>query len=113
MSIVEIGCCGAYCKTCRAFSEKACHGCKLGYANKERDINKAKCKIKICCINNSYNTCADCPDYKSCQIINEFYCKNGDKYRKYQQATEYIKENGYEKFLEIADKWKYVYGKYR
>lgn len=26
----EIGCCGAYCKTCREF-EKTCKGCKLGY----------------------------------------------------------------------------------
>jgi hypothetical protein len=113
MSVVEVGCCGAYCKTCRSFAEKVCYGCKLGYSNGERDISKAKCKIKVCCIKRAYNSCADCLDYNSCRIVNEFYNKNGDKYRKYNQATEYIRENGYDKFLDIADKWKNAYGKYK
>jgi len=26
-----IGCCGAYCKTCKAFIDGSCKGCKLGY----------------------------------------------------------------------------------
>lgn len=112
MSVAEIGCCGAYCMTCRSFTEKVCYGCKLGYENRKRDISKAKCKIKVCCIKKVYNTCADCPDYKSCQVVNEFYSKNGDKYRKYNKATEYIRENGYDSFLSIADKWKNAYGKY-
>ena len=50
MSIREIGCCGAYCKTCRSYTTgNNCRGCKLGYESGERDINKAKCKIKVCC----------------------------------------------------------------
>ena len=31
MSISEIGCCGAYCRTCSAFIEQVCKGCKVGY----------------------------------------------------------------------------------
>lgn len=112
MSMIEIGCCGAYCKTCRALSDKTCHGCKLGYQNGDRDINKAKCKIKVCCLKKSYHSCADCKDIISCQIVNEFYSKNGDKYRKYKQATDYIRKDGYDKFLSIADHWKNAYGKY-
>ena len=49
MTIREIGCCGAYCKTCRmASTGSQCKGCKLGYEEGQRDINKAKCKIKTC-----------------------------------------------------------------
>ena len=112
MPIVEIGCCGAYCKTCRAYSEKKCSGCKLGYDTGERDISKAKCKIKKCCMEKSFYTCADCPEYTACQTVQGFYGKTGGKYKKYQQATQYIRENGYDNFIAIADKWKNASGKY-
>ena len=113
MSKIEMGCCGAYCKTCRALSEKTCKGCKLGYDNGDRDINKAKCKIKVCCIHKTNYSCADCRDYTECPLLNEFYSKNGDKYKKYQQAIEFIRENGYDNFFEIADKWNNAYRKYK
>ncbi|MHB0975668.1 MAG: hypothetical protein ACYC1U_00565 [Candidatus Aquicultorales bacterium] len=32
------------------------------------------------------------------------------KYRKYQEAIDFIRENGYEGFLEIAGGWKNAYG---
>ena len=35
----EIGCCGAYCGTCREF-EKTCKGCKPGYLDGSRDLNR-------------------------------------------------------------------------
>ncbi|NCA92715.1 DUF3795 domain-containing protein [bacterium] len=110
MSIEEVGCCGAYCKTCKA-NINFCKGCKLGYANGERDINIAKCKIKVCCIKKGYCSCADCQEYALCSILQGFYGKNGYKYKKYKQATMYIMKNGYEKFLEIADKWVNALGK--
>lgn len=113
MSIMELGCCGAYCKTCRALSEKTCKGCKLGYDNGIRDINKAKCKIKVCCIQKENHSCADCQEYNDCPIVNEFYHKNGVKYKKYQQALDFILANGYDSFFETADEWKNAYGKYK
>ena len=112
MSILEIGCCGAYCKTCPAFLEQSCRGCKIGYENGERDISKAKCKMKVCCISNKHQTCADCDEYAACNTINGFYSKNGYKYGKYKQATMFIRKNGYDAFLETANKWKNAYGKY-
>ncbi len=112
MSIKELGCCGAYCKTCPVFKEKLCRGCKLGYQNGERDISKAKCKIKVCCIKKGFNSCADCNQFSSCDIIQGFYKKNGYKYKKYKEAIEFIWSNGYAKFIKIADKWKIQYGKY-
>jgi len=112
MSVIEIGCCGAYCRTCRAFIEKYCLGCKLGYEKGSRDINKIKCKMKVCCFKEKkFQTCADCSRYPSCKIIQGLYNKKGYKYTKYKQAIEFIRKNGYYKFVKIADKWKGAYGK--
>lgn len=114
MSIREIGCCGAYCKTCRALSDEACRGCKLGYENGERNITKSRCRIKICCFKNrSLETCADCPEYLSCALIGDFQGKNGYKYKKYKQSLDFIKENGYAHFLRLAGTWKGPYGRLR
>jgi hypothetical protein len=113
MSIREIGCCGAYCKTCRAFTAGgACRGCKLGYDTGERDLQKSRCKIKNCCFREKLlETCADCNEYEKCIIIHGMYNKNGYKYGKYRQSVEFIRNNGYEAFLKIADDWKGPYGK--
>ena len=113
MSVREIGCCGAYCQTCRASSTGShCRGCKLGYDTGERDINKARCKIKLCCFRDrKLETCADCSEYPSCQIIHSFHDKSGTKYKKYKQSIEFIRENGYDRFLELAENWKGPYGK--
>lgn len=107
-----IACCGAYCKTCKPYKEGFCKGCKLGYDDGKRDLNKAKCKIKVCCFKEKkLETCADCPDYMDCKIINTFHGKSGYKYKKYKQSMDYIVENGYPKFIKLADKWKGPYGK--
>ena len=108
-----VGCCGAYCKTCKPYLENFCKGCKLGFDNGERDINKAKCKIKLCCFrDHKLDTCADCSDFSSCSIINDWYSKNGYKYKKYKQAALFIKANGYEKFTKAAKGWLNAFGKY-
>lgn len=107
-----IGCCGAYCKTCKPFIDGPCKGCKIGFDTGERDINRAKCKIKLCCFRDkNFDTCADCPELESCKIIGSWYDKNGYKYKKYKQAIEFIKANGYSKFTKLANKWKYAYGR--
>ena len=113
MSIREIGCCGAYCRTCRALADRSCRGCKLGYESGKRDISKAKCRIKICCfVERGFETCADCPDYSSCLIIQGFYDKEGYKYGKYRQSIEFVRHNGYDNFILIADNWTGPYGKF-
>jgi hypothetical protein len=113
MSVREIGCCGAYCKTCRAsVTGNICRGCKLGYENGERDINKSRCKMKICCFRDRrLETCADCTAYPGCRLIHGFYEKNGYKYKKYRQAIEFIREGGYARFIKLADTWRGPYGK--
>jgi|SRR3989304_7539610 len=112
LTIRFIGCCGAYCKTCKVLIEGFCKGCKLGYDEWERDINKAKCAMKVCCFKEKkLETCADCPDYSECKIIQHFYSKNGYKYKKYKQSIEFIRENGYSRFIKLANGWKSPYGK--
>ncbi len=108
-----IGCCGAYCKTCKPFKEGLCKGCKIGFDTGERDISKAKCKIKLCCFKDrNLDTCADCIDIKACQLINSWFDKNGTKYKKYRDAIHFIKEHGYSEFVIMADNWKNAYGKF-
>jgi len=107
-----IGCCGAYCKTCKPFIEGFCKGCKLGFDSGERDIEKAKCKIKICCFKEMrYDTCADCSNLDNCKTIGDLYGKKGYKYKKYKQAIEFIKENGYPDFIKLANNWNGAFGK--
>ena len=112
MSVSEVGCCGAYCGTCPALRNKTCKGCKTGYENGERELQKAKCKIKVCCIKKEHQSCSDCSEYADCGTLSDFYNKNGYKYGKYKQAAEFIRQYGYGAFLEIADKWTNAYGRY-
>ena len=51
----KIGCCGAYCKTCREF-EKTCKGCKPGYLDSSRDLSRVKCRMKKCCLTKGHIT---------------------------------------------------------
>ncbi|WP_406656387.1 DUF3795 domain-containing protein [Methanolobus sp. ZRKC2] len=113
MTLTEIGCCGAYCATCKEWKERTCKGCKMGYDTGERDLSRAKCKIKVCCIGKGFVSCADCPDIQKCQVINDFHSKKSYKYGKYKQAIEFIKQNGYDEFMKIADTWTNAYGKYK
>ena len=107
----EIGCCGASWKTCREF-EKICKGCKPGYLDGSRDLGRAKCRMKKCCLTKGHITCADCEEYDRCEIIQTFLNHPGYKYGKYKQALDFICAHGYSAFLKAAEHWKSAYGKY-
>ena len=107
-----IGCCGAYCKTCRSYVLGSCKGCKIGLDTGERDIRRAKCRIKICCFrDNKLDTCADCSKFESCDLIGNWYAKKGYHGEKYKKSLEYIKKNTYSEFIKLADRWKGASGK--
>jgi hypothetical protein len=108
----DIGCCGSVCGTCKVKKEKVCIGCKTGYKTNERDLHKAKCKIKICCISKNIETCADCKHHTTCDNLINFYSKNGYKYKKYKEAIDYICKYGYLRFIAQTKKWTMQYGKY-
>ena len=106
-----IGCCGAYCRTCRPFRTGQCRGCKLGYDTGERDLAKARCPMKTCCLGRGLETCAECPDLATCSIVNTFHTKTGYKYGKYRQAIEFLRKYGSAEFLRQADAWTGACGK--
>ena len=108
-AIALVGCCGAYCKTCKEYTQNRCKGCKIGYDSGNRDIQKAKCAMKICCIRSGLASCADCETYNTCAILASFYAHASYKYKKYKQATQYIRINGYEPFLRLASRWSGAY----
>lgn len=66
-----VGYCGLYCGACRSYLREKCPGC--------HDNEKAKwCKIRICCIDNQYLSCADCKQYdspKDCKMFDNFMAK--------------------------------------
>lgn len=107
----EIGCCGAYCKTCREY-QKTCKGCKPGYLDGSRDLNRARCKMKKCCLTKGHITCADCEEYEHCETVQAFLNHSGYKYSKYKQALEFTRAYGYSAFLKAAEHWTGAYGKY-
>lgn len=112
-AIKELGCCGAYCKPCREVAGNRCRGCKLGYDTGERDLARAKCSVKRCCLARlgTDQTCADCADYDSCNTLAAFHGKKGYKYKKYRQALDYVRQHGYPAFLKAAGSWRGPLGK--
>jgi hypothetical protein len=111
-SFIYIGCCGTYCKTCKPFIDGFCKGCRIGYEDGKRDINKAKCIIKLCCMKEKgYEMCADCGEFSSCDKIKTKFGKEKYNFKKCMQCLDFIKKNGYSKFIKIAENWKGPYGK--
>lgn len=109
----DVGCCGAYCKACHSSRAGTCRSCTRGYNEGERDIARAKCKIKLCCFRDHHlQTCADCDTFDGCIIIHAFHAKKEYKYGKYRKAITFIREHGYDTFVAIADRWNNAHGKY-
>jgi len=106
-----VGCCGAYCRTCRSFILGSCKGCKLGYDEGKRSLAKAKCKIKLCCFGvQRRETCAECQEYEDCRILADFHGKKPYEYQKYRESLDYIRAKGYGEFIRKAWGWRRAYG---
>ena len=50
--------CGLYCSACPSFVSGKCDGCR-GNSAKSAIVYK-QCKVKPCCVDNGFFTCADC-----------------------------------------------------
>ncbi len=63
--------CGLYCGACKKYLKGSCPGCA--------DNDKASwCKVRQCCIQNGYTSCAECkdfPDVLECKQFNNFFSK--------------------------------------
>lgn len=65
-----VAACGLYCGACRQYQKGKCPGC--------RENGKAQwCKIRTCCRENAYRSCADCPGetYTGCKKFNNLIGK--------------------------------------
>jgi hypothetical protein len=48
--------CGLYCGACKAYLKEKCPGCR-------ESAKRSWCKVRACCIEHGFATCADCKDY--------------------------------------------------
>jgi len=53
---LNVAYCGLYCGACGMFKKGSCKGCNL-------NEKAAWCKIRTCCIEHTYTSCADCTEF--------------------------------------------------
>ena len=92
--------------------KKAARAASRGILDGSRDLSRAKCRMKKCCLTKGHITCADCEEYEYCETIQSFINHPGYKYSKYKQALEFIRAYDYVAFMKAAENWKNAYGKY-
>jgi hypothetical protein len=94
--------CGLYCGACPSFISGKCDGCRTNSA-KSAVVYKA-CKVKPCCVENEFFSCADCTictSTKECKKYNPLLLKiaswveSSDR----SKAVEMIKTNGRAEFV--------------
>ena len=95
--------CGLYCAACKKYLREKCPGC-------HENIKAGWCKVRSCCIENSFSSCADCrivEDLKECKKLNNFISKvfaivfHSDRLA----CLALIKEKGYDEYAgEMAEK---------
>lgn len=90
--------CGLYCGACRKYLNKQCSGCRT-------NAKLTWCKIRQCCLDNNYFTCADCKKFNqpmSCKKFNNIFSKffalvfKSDR----NACITRIKTNGLERYAE-------------
>lgn len=96
--------CGFYCGACPKFTKGQCEGCKGD--NSLCAVGYKACKVRPCCKENEYNTCADCNIYasvKDCRIYNPFMIKLGQfiTATNRRKGIEMIKEKGELEFVKF------------
>jgi len=104
-NIELVAACGLYCGECRMYLNGKCEGCK-------NNIKAEKwCKVKNCCKENSYKSCAECNTYtdvNSCKKFNNFFSKlfaflfGSDR----KWCIEEIRKTDYEQYIEKMHKYK-------
>jgi hypothetical protein len=63
--------CGLYCGACGAYLKERCPGC-------HENVKAGWCKVRSCCMEHQFSTCADCKDFpnpRGCKDFNNFMAK--------------------------------------
>ncbi len=58
-----VACCGLYCGACGSYRKGRCPGCR-------ENAKATWCKVRACCLERSYASCAECtehPDPRTCR----------------------------------------------
>ena len=58
--------CGLYCAACGAHLKGKCPGC-------QRNEKASWCKVRLCCIEHHYATCAECADHTDPRRCSKFH----------------------------------------
>ena len=96
--------CGFYCGSCPKLIKGQCQGCKGD--SPKCAVGYKVCKVRPCCIANSFNSCADCKKYatvKDCKIYNPFMIRFGQfiTHTNRRKGIEMIKEKGETSFMKF------------
>jgi len=67
--------------------------------------------MKVCCIERGLVACGECPELDSCSTMAAFFNHASYKYRKYREATEFIRRHGWAEFVKQAGTWTGAYGR--
>jgi hypothetical protein len=102
--------CGFYCGACPKFLKGECQGCKGD--SPECAVGYNSCKVRPCCINNGYSSCAECKKYDSvsdCKDYNPLMIRFGQFITRTnrRKGIEMIKEKGAVGFMKfmIDKRW--------
>jgi len=57
--------CGLYCGACRAYLKGRCPGC-------HQNAKATWCKVRSCCIEHQYASCADCAEFAEASDCRKF-----------------------------------------
>jgi hypothetical protein len=90
--------CGLYCGNCKRYVSGKCPGC-------EANVKASWCKARACCLENGYNTCADCAttNPRECKKFSNFVSSlfalvfQSDR----PASIDYIKEHGREAYINL------------
>ena len=90
--------CGLYCGACGRYLKGSCQGCA-------KNEKASWCKLRACCIEHSYKSCADCKEFAQvmdCKKFNNFISKIfGLIFRSDRKACiDLVKKSGYDAYAQ-------------
>lgn len=90
--------CGLYCGACRRYLADKCPGC-------QKNEKASWCKVRSCCMENGYKSCADCKkvdDQLNCSYFNNFMARFISFIFRSNRpgCIEQIAEMGYDKYAD-------------
>ncbi len=89
--------CGLYCWACKKLLDEKCPGC-------HDNVKATWCKIRTCCIENNYSSCAECEEFENpanCNKFNNLFSKMFEFFFRSDRKSciDLIKEIGYKEYV--------------